>query len=143
VARFAACAPRALLIQTETTPARTFLGHGTINFALGRDINALRNRLAKRIIDLALGIPALVPVLPVIGILVFAIKLFSPGPAFYTQARVGLRGGTIHVLKLRTMRRDADKLLESYLRSNAAARFEWDRFCKLSHDPRVLPYSPT
>jgi lipopolysaccharide/colanic/teichoic acid biosynthesis glycosyltransferase len=41
-------------------------------------------------------------------------------------------------MKLRTMHCDAEQLLEQYLR-NEAARLN-GRFCKLSHDPRVLPY---
>ena len=35
---------------------------------------------------------------------------------------------------------DAERLLEQYLHSNEAARLEWERFCKLSRDPRILPY---
>ena len=115
--------------------------HGSTNVDGGpADINALHSRLAKRAIDLALGIPALLVVLPVIALLGVLIKLLSPGPAFYVQPRVGLKGRTIRILKLRTMSCDADKLLANYLQNSAAAREEWNRFCKLSHDPRVLPF---
>ena len=94
----------------------------------------------KRAIDLAIGVPAMLVALPLIGVLALLIKAFSPGPAFYEQTRVGFNNRAFRVLKLRTMHRDAERLLEHHLQSNEAARLEWERFCKLSRDPRVLPY---
>ena len=139
-AKFAAFPPRILLLQTEPQPAGTFLGPDTISLAVGRDINAPHNRLIKRAIDLAIGLPAILIALPLIGVLAVLIKAFSPGPAFYAQARVGFNNRSFRVMKLRTMHCDAERLLEQYLNSNESARLEWKRFCKLSHDPRVLPY---
>ena len=139
-AKFAAFPPRVLLLQTEPQPAGTFLGPDTISLAVGRDINAPHNRLIKRAIDLAIGLPAMLVALPLIGVLAVLIKAFSPGPAFYAQARVGFNNRSFRVMKLRTMHCDAERLLERYLHSNEAARLEWERFCKLSRDPRVLPY---
>jgi lipopolysaccharide/colanic/teichoic acid biosynthesis glycosyltransferase len=139
-AKLGAFPPRVLLLQTGPQPAGTFLGPETISLAVGQDIDAPRNRLMKRAIDLAIGLPAMLVALPLIGVLAVLIKAFSPGPAFYAQARVGFNNRSFRVMKLRTMHRDAERLLERYLHSNEAARLEWERFCKLSHDPRVLPY---
>jgi lipopolysaccharide/colanic/teichoic acid biosynthesis glycosyltransferase len=38
-----------------------------------------------------------------------AIKLESPGPVFYKQERVGLNGKRFEIIKLRSMRTDAEK----------------------------------
>ena len=139
-ARFVANPPRILLLRSSARPAKTFLAPGSISLATGRDINAPHNQLLKRVIDIAVGIPAMVVALPLIAVLALLIKIFSPGPAFYEQVRVGFNNRAFRVLKLRTMHCDAERLLEHYLESNEAARLEWERFCKLSRDPRILPY---
>lgn len=137
---FAVCPPRLLLLQSEAGAAKAVFGPGTINLGAGRDLNAPRNRRMKRVVDLTLGIPALLVALPLIGVVALAIKLVSPGPAFYAQTRIGFKGRPFRVLKLRTMHCDAEARLDDHLRNDEAARLEWDRFCKLSRDPRVLPY---
>jgi lipopolysaccharide/colanic/teichoic acid biosynthesis glycosyltransferase len=138
--RFAASPPRVLLLQPGAWRAKTFLAPMTISLAAGRNMNEPNNRLMKRVIDLAIGIPAMLVALPVIGALALLIKLLSPGPAFYAQARVGFNNRKFRVLKLRSMHCDAERLLGQHLHSNDAARLEWERFCKLSRDPRILPY---
>jgi lipopolysaccharide/colanic/teichoic acid biosynthesis glycosyltransferase len=139
-AQFFAYPPSIMLVQAGTSSTRSFIESDTINLAAGSNINAPLNRLMKRVIDLAIGIPAMLVALPVIGVVALLVKLFSPGPAFYRQMRIGRSSRSLRVLKLRTMHCDAERLLEQYLRSNEAARLEWQRFCKLSRDPRILPY---
>lgn len=97
------------------------------------------NRLLKRGLDAVLSFIALLVSAPLFLIAAWWIKRVSPGPAFYFQEREGEGGQLIRVLKLRTMYPDAERMLESYLAKNAEARLEWDRFCKLRRDPRVLP----
>jgi len=66
-------------------------------------VTALK-RLADFVISGA-GLVILAPVFAVIGIL---IKLDSPGPVFYRQMRVGLRGQPFMIWKFRSMRQDAE-----------------------------------
>ena len=131
--------PRVLLVVSEPRSASALFGPKTINLNVRRNIHGLHNRVIKRAVDLLVAIPVFLMALPLIGGLALAIKLIDPGPAFYSQVRVGFRQRPLRILKLRTMYCDAEERLEPLLRSSAEARSEWDRFCKLSHDPRVLP----
>jgi len=61
------------------------------------------DRALKRAIDIALAALVLLLASPVIAGLALAIRLDSPGPAFYRCRRVGLRGGVLYMLKFRKM----------------------------------------
>ena len=70
---------------------------------LGSLIPNLPYRYAKRMFDVV-SVLLLAPILaPVIGVLALAVKLDSPGSAFYFQQRIGFRGETFRMVKLRTM----------------------------------------
>ncbi len=71
-------------------------------------LDSFRNRAAKRIEDVlgaALGLAISAPILAVAAVL---IKRSSPGPVFYRQERCGESGRRFHLIKLRTMRVDAE-----------------------------------
>lgn len=61
------------------------------------------DRGLKRAIDIAFSAILLVLASPLIAVLALAIRLDSPGPAFYRCRRVGLRGRALHMLKFRKM----------------------------------------
>lgn len=92
--------------------------------------------LGKRFFDLVLVIASLPFLLPVILVLAALVAL-KGGKPFYLQDRVGRDGRVFRMVKLRTMVPNAEARLQEHLKGNAAARLEWDRFQKLSDDPRV------
>ena len=98
------------------------------------------NLWLKRGLDVALVLASAAVFLPLIGLAALAIQLVDRGPVFYAQERRGLGGRRIRVWKLRTMYQDSAARLERHLAENPAAREEWNRFFKLRHDPRVLPW---
>jgi sugar transferase (PEP-CTERM system associated) len=59
---------------------------------------------AKRVLSVVIALTALVFAAPFMALIALAIKLESPGPAFFVQDRVGLRGRTFRLIKFRTMR---------------------------------------
>ena len=110
-----------------------------VGIEISRGLYVASNLRLKRAIDLAVGVPLGVLALPIIGALALAIKAVDSGPAFYIQNRVGRNGRTLRMLKLRTMYRDAERRLDEHLHDNPGVRAEWQRYFKVSNDPRVLP----
>jgi exopolysaccharide production protein ExoY len=93
-------------------------------------------RAAKRLLDLLVGIPALVMAMPVIAALATAVRLETSGSPIFRQLRVGRDGELIEVWKLRTMRTDA----EAFLAADPAlmARYVRNGFkLEAGRDPRV------
>lgn len=73
-------------------------------FSSGRAISGA----AKRVFDLlASGLLLLISA-PLIALFALLVKLDSKGPAFFRQTRVGLFGESFDVIKLRSMRTDAE-----------------------------------
>jgi sugar transferase (PEP-CTERM system associated) len=73
-------------------------------FSSGRIVSSV----AKRLFDIGASALLLVFTAPIILIFAIMVKLDSKGPAFYRQKRVGLFGQNFNVIKLRSMRTDAE-----------------------------------
>lgn len=76
-------------------------GHTTLVVSAG-PLN-VRQRLAKRAFDLALTVPLLLILLPVIVVIALAIKIDSRGPVLFKQPRVGFGNTMFNIYKFRTM----------------------------------------
>lgn len=74
-------------------------------FSSGRAISSV----AKRAFDIVASGLLLLVSFPVIALFALIVKLDSKGPAFFRQQRVGLYGQTFELVKLRSMRTDAEK----------------------------------
>lgn len=73
-------------------------------FSSGRRISTI----AKRFFDLVVSSILLALTAPVILVFALLVKLDSKGPAFFKQQRVGLYGEPFEIVKLRSMRIDAE-----------------------------------
>ena len=62
----------------------------------------------KRYLDIVLAAIALVFALPVMAVTAIAVKLDSPGPAIFTQKRLGLNGREFDFYKFRSMVMNAE-----------------------------------
>lgn len=67
------------------------------------------NAALKRLIDFVLALAGLMLASPLIGLLAWLVKRHDGGPAFFFQERMGIDGRLFRMIKLRTMRLDAEK----------------------------------
>ncbi|SDW42954.1 exopolysaccharide biosynthesis polyprenyl glycosylphosphotransferase [Marininema mesophilum] len=65
--------------------------------------------LVKRGMEIAFSIGLLLFTLPALVLTAIAIKIETKGSIFYKQERVGQNGRRFHIIKLRSMRTDAEK----------------------------------
>lgn len=84
-----------------TNPSALIFSDG---FSAGQRIS----RVGKRLFDIVASLLVLVVGLPLILIAGIAVKCDSRGPVFYRQSRVGLYGQAYDILKIRSMRTDAE-----------------------------------
>ena len=73
-------------------------------FSSGRAISSV----AKRLFDVFVSALLLTLTAPLIAVFAVLVKLDTKGPAFFRQTRVGLFGQDFDVIKLRSMRTDAE-----------------------------------
>ncbi|MBB5986179.1 TIGR03013 family XrtA/PEP-CTERM system glycosyltransferase [Sphingobium lignivorans] len=73
-------------------------------FSSGQRISAI----AKRLFDVVASAVLLALTAPLIALGALAVMIDSRGPAFYKQLRVGLYGQEFYIVKLRTMRQNAE-----------------------------------
>lgn len=99
-----------------TNPSGLIFSDG---FSAGQRIS----KVGKRVFDIVASLAVLVIGLPLILIAGIAVKLDSKGPIFYRQSRVGLFGEPYDIIKIRSMRTDAE----------AAGRAVWAS----ENDPRI------
>ncbi len=91
----------------------------------------------KRLLDISGAALGLVLLSPLFGAVAAYIKLVSPGPAFFTQPRVGRGGHEFCFIKFRTMHSDNDQSLHT--RHAAAFIRQNGNMQKLDEeDPRII-----
>lgn len=74
-------------------------------FSSGRAVSGA----AKRVFDIVASGLLLLLTWPIIAVFALLVKLDSRGPVFFRQTRVGLYGQSFELIKLRSMRTDAEK----------------------------------
>lgn len=78
-------------------------------FSDGFSSSRMFSSAVKRIFDITASCILLALTFPIIVLFAGLVKLDSKGPAFFRQKRVGLYGETFTLIKLRSMRTDAEK----------------------------------
>jgi exopolysaccharide biosynthesis polyprenyl glycosylphosphotransferase len=91
-------------------------------------------RVVKALFDRSVAAISLLFLSPFLLGLAIAVRLDSPGPAFFKQTRVGRNGRVFRMVKLRTMHVDADAMLETLQESNEHGD---GPLFKMKDDPRI------
>jgi sugar transferase (PEP-CTERM system associated) len=78
-------------------------------FSDGFSSGRMLSSVAKRLFDVLASGALLLLTFPVIALFALLVRLDSRGPAFFRQQRVGLYGQPFELIKLRSMRADAEK----------------------------------
>jgi exopolysaccharide biosynthesis polyprenyl glycosylphosphotransferase len=92
--------------------------------------------VVKEMLDFFLAIFFIIVTLPLMIVTALLIKIFSPGPVFFRQERIGLHKRHFRIIKFRTMYVDAEQKLdklEQYNETGGNGAF------KMKNDPRVTP----
>jgi len=89
--------------------------------------------VGKRLLDVAGSAVALAVFAIPMGLIALLIRLDSPGPALYRQARVGIHGRPFGMVKFRSMVNGAEAQLEELLSQNVINGHAF----KMPHDPRI------
>lgn len=90
------------------------------------------NKLIKRAFDIVVSSAILLCLLPFIPVIAIIIKIQSPGPVFFCQARTGLNGRDFNCYKFRSMHinKDADRLQAT---ENDPRKFAFGNFMRKSN----------
>ena len=94
----------------------------------------------KRGFDIVAALVFFIVFGPALLAVAIGVKLSSPGPIFYSQARIGRHGRSFRFYKFRSMVTNADEVLSSFLDTDEEAKSQWDAFQKLDNDPRITPF---
>jgi Undecaprenyl-phosphate galactose phosphotransferase WbaP len=131
-----------ILFILDTAPfgslwVRTIDVHGTLVIETNYHLLNKQETIIKRILDMILTLLLLLVTWPIFIILALLVRLDSKGPILYTQKRLGQNGKLFDSFKFRTMYEHADKKLQAVLKSDRKAYLEYQKYHKLTNDPRV------
>lgn len=102
---------------------------------LARPVSAPARPGAKRVLDIALTVPLLLAIWPLLALIALLVAVTSPGPVFFVQTRIGRDGIPFGMIKFRSMYTDADAR-----RAEVAALSDREGLClKVRRDPRITP----
>ncbi|MEX5301219.1 sugar transferase [Kocuria sabuli] len=89
--------------------------------------------LTKRLMDIVGSAAALLLLSPALLTLALIVKTHDQGPAFFAQERIGQDGSRFKMLKFRSMRTDAEQVLQRLKEQNEGAGLLF----KMKDDPRI------
>jgi exopolysaccharide biosynthesis polyprenyl glycosylphosphotransferase len=96
--------PRFFELGLQAAPRDVDMVWGYPLVRLRRSTMRSSGRMAKRAFDATVSALMLLLLAPLYGMLALAVRLTSPGPVYFRQRRIGMKGREVEVLKFRSMR---------------------------------------
>lgn len=125
-----------LIIDLRTDPP-TLIVDEVESQPLPSDAPPWYERTVVRLLDLVVALPAFLLAVPLMLLLMIAVRLDSPGPALFSSRRITRDGRTFNMWKLRTMRLEGNQILEAHFRDHPEDAEFFAARMKLENDPRV------
>lgn len=97
----------------------------TATLVVARGPLNLANRASKRLLDIAITVPLLIGLMPLLLAVALAIRLETPGPVFFRQQRIGRGNMLFSIFKFRSMKVeqcDADGIRSASRADNRVTR---------------------
>jgi Undecaprenyl-phosphate glucose phosphotransferase len=115
--------------------------YGAVSFEVQRAPLTPTERAAKRAFDVAVAALGLFAIAPFLLAIALAVRIDSPGPILFRQARGGFNGRTFKILKFRTMRvmEDGPELTQATARDDRVTRVgRWLRRTSIDELPQLI-----
>ncbi len=125
-----------LVIDLRSEPP-TLVVAGVDHLPLSTEAPRWSGRFAVRIVDLTIAVPAFIVSVPIVLILLVAVRFDSPGPSLFASRRITRDGRFFDMWKLRTMSIDGDRILDDHFQRHPQDRDAFAAVMKLENDPRV------
>jgi len=110
--------------------------HEVMILRVNNNLAKRTSRFLKRSFDIVGALSIITMLMPALAVLIFMVSRDGGAP-IYGHERVGLNGRKFKCLKFRSMVVNSKEVLEEVLRTDPAAREEWDKDFKLKNDPRI------
>ncbi|MEI7564016.1 MAG: sugar transferase, partial [bacterium] len=116
-----------------------FFSHEVLMLGIKNNLAIRLSKTIKRVFDFTLTVLLLLPSSLIFLMAGLFIWFEDRGPIFFIQRRLGVDGKPFNMIKLRSMRQDADQMLDDWRSRNT---LEWAAYRangnKLENDPRQL-----
>jgi len=115
-----------------------FFSHEVLLLRLKNNLESKASKLIKRGFDILVASTLAIPAALLVFCVGLVIVLEDGLPIFYRQQRQGMGGKPFRMLKVRSMRKDADLTLQLWQKNMTPEWLEYQANNKLKNDPRLL-----
>lgn len=119
--------------QTPLPGGQRSGAYRTVRQAAVTPVSPTWYRAIKDAFEWCLALVMFLVALPIIGVCALIVKITSPGPAFYSQVRLGKDGKPFRIFKLRTMSLDAEKGGAQWSKPGDSRVTRFGKFLRTSH----------